>query len=66
MTDFYAVNKTVCLGRYPGIVVSEHASHGEAVQQMFRLNEAGGMDDREETPCEEYPDPRAYPLADNH
>ena len=66
MTDYYAVSNTVCLGRYPGKVVSTHATHWEAVQEMFRLNEANGMDEREDVPREEYPDPRAYPLADNN
>jgi len=66
MTDYYAVSNTVCLGPYPGKAVSTHASHWEAVQEMFRLNEAAETDEREEAPCEEYPDPRAYPLADNN
>jgi len=56
MTDYYAFGNTVRFGRYPGEIVSEHASHCEAVQEMFRLNEANGMDDRIEPPCEEYQD----------
>ncbi len=64
--DYYAIANEVRLGRYPGELVSTHNSHWEAVQEMFRLNEANGMDDRTEEPCEEYPDPRAYPLVSNH
>lgn len=56
MPDYYALSNEVRLGRYPGEVVSIHASHWEAVQAMFKLNEAAGMDEREEAPCEEYPD----------
>lgn len=56
MTDYYAFSNEVRLGRYPGKVVSIHASHWDAVQEMFRLNEANGMDDRVDEPCEEYPD----------
>lgn len=52
MTDYFAFSNEVRLGRYPGEVVSTHASHWEAVQEMFRLNEAAGMDDRVDDPRE--------------
>lgn len=38
--DFYAVDRTVRTGSYPGTVVSSHPSHSAAVEEMFRLNEA--------------------------
>ena len=35
--DYYAVENTVCVGKYPGEVVSTHASHWEAVAETIRL-----------------------------
>lgn len=38
--DYYAVDRDVRTGTYPGTVVSSHPSHSAAVAEMFRLNEA--------------------------
>ncbi|MGI4945242.1 MAG: hypothetical protein ACRYHQ_32550 [Janthinobacterium lividum] len=37
-TEFYAVSDQVRSGRYPGALVSQHASHWAAVEEMLRLN----------------------------
>jgi hypothetical protein len=40
---------------------------GEALAELIRkLVDADLGEDAERDPIEEYPDPRAYPLADNH
>jgi hypothetical protein len=35
--DYYAVENTVRVGKYPGEVVSTHASHWDAVAETIRL-----------------------------
>lgn len=38
--DYYAIDRTVRTGPYPGTVVSSHPSLSAAVEEMLRLNEA--------------------------